>query len=400
MKRVGTIMVAALAAAGLTLGFAMGDPPTKTTQPAGTNELAEKLVKHCVNIKEGDLVVISGGVRDVTLLEDIYTNVRKVGAFPVITLGSERLTRKYYDDVPGKFDSQVPQFDLKMAEVMTAVISVDYGETMGLLADVPSARLAAVGEAYVPIQDLSLKRKVKQVSLGNGLYPTKSRAALFGVSQNDLAEVFWAGVNTDYVKLQTAGEALKAVLAKGKEIHITADNGTDLRVGIEARPVFISDGVVSEADMQAGPAGCQVWLPAGEVFLAPVPGTATGTVVVDRQFYQGKEITKLTLVFDKGRLTSMTAASGLEPLKARYDAMGEGKDRFAIVDIGINPEVQLLPDSRMVCWMAAGMVTVGIGNNTWAGGDNDATFALYPFLPRATLKVDGTTYVANGKLKI
>jgi hypothetical protein len=36
----------------------------------------------------------------------------------------------------------------------------------------------------------------------------------------------------------------------------------------------------------------------------------------------------LTLTYSKGRLTSMTAASNIESLKARYDAAGAGKDQF------------------------------------------------------------------------
>src|SRR2546430_10705319 len=49
----------------------------------------------------------------------------------------------------------------------------------------------------------------------------------------------------------------------------------------------------------------------------------------------------LTLVFSQGKLTGMTAASGLAPLQATYDAAGSGKDRFGVIDIGLNPEVDL-----------------------------------------------------------
>jgi hypothetical protein len=96
----------------------------------------------------------------------------------------------------------------------------------------------------------------------------------------------------------------------------------------------------------------------------------------------------------------MTAKSGLEPLKALYDASGPGKDVFGGIDIGINSNVHLVPSSRMVTFMSAGMVTVGIGNNKWAGGENDAGYLMYNFLPGSTLEVDGKVLVEKGVLKL
>ncbi len=96
----------------------------------------------------------------------------------------------------------------------------------------------------------------------------------------------------------------------------------------------------------------------------------------------------------------MTAKSGIEPLKALYDASGEGKDAFGIIDLGINPNVKIVPGSRMEAWMPAGMVTVQMGGNQWAGGESNSTFGLASFLTGATLKVDGKTIVEAGALKM
>ncbi len=399
-KWVFVVLGVALATGLLAISIAGSSPKEGTG--IDYEALAEKLVTQCASIHEGDLVGISGGVRDVKLLENIAVHVRKSGAFPLVVLVSDRMIRRMFVDVPAKYDSQAPEFDLKLANMTTAWIGVDFRETLSLFADIPPERLAAQTKARQPIGDLMLKRNVRQVHLGEGtgLYPTADRAKLFGVSQEELSSIFWGGVNVDYSKLQTTGEAVSAALSAGKEVHVTNPNGTDLKVHIEGRPVFVSDGVISADDIQRGGAACQVWLPAGEVFVTPVPGTAEGEVVVDRQFFEGKEIQGLTLTFKAGELTSMTAKSGLEPLKARYDASGPDKELFAFVDIGINPSVRLVPGSRMVAWMPAGMITVGTGNNTWAGGENNTNFGLSNFLPGSTLKVDGKVLVENGILKL
>jgi leucyl aminopeptidase (aminopeptidase T) len=229
--------------------------------------VAEKLVLQCAGIQESDLVLITGGVRNAELLENIAVEVRKIGAFPLVTLQSDRMTRRVYTDVPEKYDSQPPGFELQLANLITATIVVDHSEIMGVLKDIPAHRIAARNKAEVELGQLRLKRKVRQVYLGeeNGLYPTHERAKLFAMSQEELSRLFWGGVNVDYSKLQKTGEVLKEVLADGKQVHITNPNGTDLKVRIEGRPIFVSDGIISDRDVQSGGAACQVWLPAGEV---------------------------------------------------------------------------------------------------------------------------------------
>jgi hypothetical protein len=133
------------------------------------------------------------------------------------------------------------------------------------------------------------------------------------------------------------------------------------------------------------------------VYLAPVPGTAEGKVVVDRQPFQGKEIQGLTLTFAAGKLTDMTATSGIEPLKLSYDAAPAGKELFGFVDFGINPAVTAASPIRT--WVADGMVSVGIGENTWAGGTNTAAYAFSAHLPGATVTLDGKPIVENGVIK-
>ena len=382
----------------------LATPIAECSQPKGTrvdyDALAQKLVTQCANIHEGEYVLVSGGVRDFELLEDIAVHVRKVGAFPLVSLNSDRMKRRGFDDVPAKYDSRSMEFQLKLAGLITAQIDVDFIEKESSIAQVPPERVAAYYEALSVVNDLRHKRNVRLVNLGNDLYPTREREKLFGLSQEELSKIFWDGVNVDYSRIEATGKTVKTALASGKQVHITNPNGTDLKVQIEGRPVFVSDGVISADDIQTGRAACLAFLPAGEVYLAPVPGTAEGKVVVDTQFFQGSEIQGLTLTFKAGKLTSMTAKSGLEPLKASYDAAGPGKEAFAFVDIGMNPNVHLAPGSRMVAWMAAGVVTVGIGNNIWANGENNVGYIMPSFLPGSTLEVDGKLLVEKGILKL
>ena len=356
---------------------------TGKAQPVDSEELAQRLVNQCANIREGENVLITGGVRDIELLENIAVNVRKIGAFPLIAVGSDRLTRRLYADVPEKYDNQVPDFDMKLSGFVNAQIAIDYNENPGLLADIPPERMIAMAKASDPVTGIFMEARAKQ----------------FGITLNELSDLFWKGINVDYRVLEATGKEVKTILSAGKEVQITNTNGTSIKIQIEKRPVVVLDGTISDEDLRGDFAGSQVYLPAGEVCLAPVPGTAEGKIVVDNAFVPGKEINGLTLIFRQGKLISMTAKAGLEVLQKLYDAAESGKEEFSFLDLGINPNISVKPGSKLVAWMPAGMITVGIGNNLFAGGNNRNVFGISFHLPGSTLTVDGKTIVENGVLK-
>jgi aminopeptidase len=378
--------------------------PMETAQkaaPTDLEQLSNRLVTQVAGVKEGEIVFINGAVRDLELLENLNTDVRKAGAFPLLTIGSDRIFKKYFEEVPDKYDSQPPDLDLKLATLPAVAITIDTNESDTVAEGIPSERLAAVGKANAPVGDLYLKRNVRRVEIGNNLYPTPYRAKRFGMSLDALAKTFWEAVNADYSAIQATGEKVRNDLATGKEVHITNPNGTDLKVKIEGRPFFVSDGIISADDVKKGGPAVAVYIPAGEVFCSVVPGTASGKVVESQTFFRGKEVTNLTLTFVAGKLTEMTGSGpGFADLKASYDANPEGKELFGFVDFGINPNLKIWPTSKLGNWVQSGMVTVGIGNNTWAGGDNKVSYGLTNYLPGSTVTVDGKAVVEAGVLKL
>jgi aminopeptidase len=374
-----------------------GDAESPTVSARDYRSVAEKVVGQSAGVQEGDVVLILGSNEDQALLEDIAVEVRKRGGSSLITVGSVKLARRMYDEVPTKYDAQPNETMMKLAGVVDVVIGTEAGEAR-VLKDVPPERIAARAKAGASVGELMRKRGVRTVFLGNGLYPSAERAEQFSLSRDELAEMMYSGVDADYEALQAAGKQVRAVLAAGKEVRITNPNGTDLRFRIEGRPITINDGIITPEDRKATEAGRSVWLPAGDVILIPVPGTASGTLVSDQEFFRGERVEGLRLDFQGGRVTSMSAKSGLAPLKAAYDAGGPGKDQLSVLNIGINPAVKVPEGNPIHVWSKAGTVTVGVGNNTWASGDNKASFGISPSSPGSSLSVDGKVLVQDGKL--
>jgi len=150
--------------------------------------------------------------------------------------------------------------------------------------------------------------------------------------------------------------------------------------------------------VKQGSAAASTWLPAGELMLPATNGSANGKIVFDRFLWDGRLVRALTLVFDKGVLTSMTASNDMSGLKAAYDAAGGAKDRFGFIDIGVNPETRLPVGSGRIVWTAPGSVVIGFGDNRGFGGSNTSDFGFAAQLSGATVTVDGKPVVSNGRL--
>ncbi|HEX7721187.1 MAG TPA: aminopeptidase [Pyrinomonadaceae bacterium] len=373
----------------------------KKTAAYDAEAVSNRIITQVAGVKESDVVFINGGVRDFELLEDLNTDTRKVGAFPLLSLSSDRMAKKYYEEVPEKYDTQAPDFDLKLATLPTVAINVDSNETEGILSDVSPTRLANTAKTGVPVGELFQKRNVRQVEIGNDLYPTDWRAKRYGVSLDDLTKTFWSAVNADYSGVQATGEKVKATLSAGKELHITSPEGTDLKVKIDARPFFVSDGIISAEDVQKGGPAVSVFLPAGEVYTTPVPNSAEGKIMIPQDFFRGKEMTNVAIIIVGGKVTSLTGSGpGFDAMKKEYDATTDpGKDLFSYIDFGINPNLKIWPASKVGNWVQAGMVSVGTGINTWAGGDNKSTFGLGGHLGGCTVTLDGQTIIEKGEWK-
>lgn len=87
-------------------------------------------------------------------------------------------------------------------------------------------------------------------------------------------ESFVRTVPIDYATLKRRAAAIKATLDEAVSVRITAPSGTDVTIGLRGREAKLDDG-----DFSVGGQGGN--LPAGETFISPENGTASGAIVFD-----------------------------------------------------------------------------------------------------------------------
>ncbi|MDQ3335759.1 MAG: aminopeptidase [Myxococcota bacterium] len=359
--------------------------------------LAEKVVSKTANVKEGEIVEVVFGPNDIAFAEEIAVALAKRGAHPLLRLHSENLERKLNAGVPEKYDSQPRALGMGLAKLINARIEISPVRDPSIADTLPPARRALQAKRGLPVNEAARKRNVRSIELDNGFAPSAPRAKELGITEAELAKMYWDGIGADYTPVEEKAKAMKALLAKGGELRITHANGTDLKMKIKGRKVLASDGVISDEDKKAGGASVQVWLPAGEVYVTPVPGSTEGKLVDDRFLMDGKEVLGLTLDVKAGKVTNISAKSGWDALKPRYDAAGPGKLEVSVFDVGINPSIKTT--AKFESYVSAGMVTIGIGGNVWAGGTNKEPFVMNMFLPGSTVMLDGKPLIEAGVLK-
>src|SRR5439155_3874449 len=124
--------------------------PAQQTTKAPLKAVAHNLVTSTM-LKEGQTLLISGSVRDVALMEDLAIEAQKTGLQPVLSIWSERLIRRSYDEVPARYDAQERTLGMGMTKLFDGQIAIDFGETEGLLKGVPPERIAARSKANAPV---------------------------------------------------------------------------------------------------------------------------------------------------------------------------------------------------------------------------------------------------------
>jgi hypothetical protein len=109
-----------------------------------------------------------------------------------------------------------------------------------------------------------------------------------------------------------------------------------------------------------------------------------------------------TFTIKAGKLTGHSAKLGPEydRWQALYASAGPGKNEFALLDLGINPNVKIPPGSKLTTWVRAGTVSLGFGGNSWAGGSNDIAWSTADSINGCTVTVDGKAIVDKGELKV
>ncbi|HXX54408.1 MAG TPA: aminopeptidase, partial [Thermodesulfovibrionales bacterium] len=148
-------------------------------------------------------------------------------------------------------------------------------------------------------------------------------------------------------------------------IKITTQNGTRLSLSKKGRKALTDTGILTKPGSFGN-------LPAGEVYLAPLEGTANGVLVL--QWAPTRELrSPVRLTVKKGQVTSV---EGEEPYAALLEEkMNERKEHRNVAELGIGTnEKATRPDNILESEKILGTIHIALGDNSSFGGVVKAPF--------------------------
>jgi leucyl aminopeptidase (aminopeptidase T) len=192
------------------------------------------------------------------------------------------------------------------------------------------------------------------------------------------------GFDADYGRIARRIRKFGKMFSSSKRIRITSAQGTDLTLLIKGREWVQEDNGVCLKR------GSITNLPAGEVFIAPVEESASGTIVFDGVYskYIGEPV---KVVVRDGLADSI---EGPEEVKALFKR-GRCSKVLSEVGIGMNPNSviigNILEDTK-----AQGTIHIGFGDNSTFGGKVRCDFHSDGVLLHPTVTVGKTKVIEDG----
>jgi aminopeptidase len=202
-------------------------------------------------------------------------------------------------------------------------------------------------------------------------------------------------MNVDWKSLARTTKKIAAAVNRAEAVEISTPNGTHLSFSVKGRKALADTGILTKPGSFGN-------LPAGEVFLAPVEGSANGRLVIE--WAPTRELgSPVTLTVKDGMVREVTGEEDFTGLLGRKLKEREENRNIAEFGIGTN-RMAKRPDNILESEKILGTIHIALGDNSTFGGKVKTPFHqdFVFFRPTVTLRLkDGgkTVLMKKGKMQ-
>ena len=214
-------------------------------------------------------------------------------------------------------------------------------------------------------------------------------ASMPGITEDMILRALGA----DHQKMKQQCRRLIPKVSHARQVRITTAAGTDLTFSLKGRTARPDHGIIPER-------GGFTNLPAGEVYVAPLEGTANGVLVIDGSIADIWPMRKpITIAIAQGY--AVGAGKGRDAARLWHILSRHGKPGLNVAEfgIGINPKARItgniLEDEKVL-----GTIHIAFGDNSNFGGRVRVPSHQDGIVRRPTVTVDGKTLIDHGNLLI
>jgi leucyl aminopeptidase (aminopeptidase T) len=204
-------------------------------------------------------------------------------------------------------------------------------------------------------------------------------------------EIISRCLDIDYLKMKNRMEKMKRKIDGARSAILKSSLGGELKLEFDGRKWIMDCGVINPGEVTN--------LPAGELFIAPIEGKASGEIFIDGSIagITSPEAPPLHLVFVEGILTKIDGKDA-HRLISLLEKRGGAAKNLAELGIGFNTKA-ILSGNTLEDEKVAGTCHIAVGDNSTIGGRIRAGIHIDCVVKSPTLWIDNTLIISEGTLK-
>jgi len=304
------------------------------------NNLAQVLVKYSTEVKEKDLVAIIGRPLATPLINEVYREVLRAGAYPYLLVrgsppplpGLQGLDYIFYSEANDDQLNHVDLFLKKVNEEFDVRITIYSEYNTRSMSNIDPNLLKVHRQAHKNLiktfMDRSASGELRWVITR---FPAESQAQEADMSLEEYTDFFFSTTYCDvddpvekWKEIRQEQQQLVDWLKGKREVEVRGPD-IDLTFSIDGR-TFVNG---------AGKAN----MPCGEIFTGPVENSANGWVrFTYPAIRSGKEVQGIELRFENGKVVKASADKNEDLLKAMLE-IDEGSSYLGEFGIGTNQHI-------------------------------------------------------------
>jgi aminopeptidase len=357
-------------------------------------KLAHLLVHYSTGVKPGETVRIAGTPVSEPLLRELYREVLRAGAHPLVRV---QLTDEDYLFYGAAADAELDYVDpllLRETETIDVSIGTIFGQNPHTLTSVDPARKQRRLRSRKPLLEKFIERwKQGQLRWVGTAYPTEALAQEARMALDEFASfVFEAGKLND----DNPADSWKALSARQQKICDRLNQcstirytglDTDLTFSCRGRTWVNCDGKLN--------------FPDGEVFTGPVEDSVNGTIrFTFPGIFQGQEVEDIFLRITNGKVAEARAAKG-EDLLHKLLQTDAGASYVGEIAIGTNDQIRRFTKNMLFDEKMSGTVHLAVGQGIPGSGSKNVSSLHWDMLKDmrdgGEIHADGVLIYKNGQ---
>lgn len=366
--------------------------PANSTEP---DLLARKVLSQRIQLRPKETVTVEAWPSALPWANAFVRQARRLGAKPILLYDDEA---SYWEEVlsggaPGLGRPGAHEWAaLEHSDVYIYFWGPEDRSRMRALPDQTQEALTAFNARWYEIAAKTGLRGLR-MEIARA---TEPNARYYGVNLGAWKRELITASLRDPAAFDRPYARLRDALERGMSARIRHPNGTDLTLALAGREARSFLGRVTRETMKR-PFGMLASVPTAAAALAVDESTADGTFVSNRENYlPDGPVVQGAWKFSDGHLRSARYRAGAARFRGPYATGGEGRDRPAFLEVGLEPSIRISPeleDSEL------GAITVGIGSNAGYGGKTKSSFSSWLTIRGAELSIDGTVVVKSGRVR-